>query len=263
MTKAKSPTLGAKSQTLGAKSQTLGEELKDESPDREIPKDATPEATAKSPTLGDELLEDETEDVDAAEAASTESPTLGEEDALKTQLTELETRLAEAEQKVAEYLDGWQRAQAAFANFRKRTEAEQAHWRSTANAQLLARLLPVMDDFRRAFEAIPEELQGAPWLSGIRLIERKVNAVLESESVAAIELNPGDAFDPYLHEAVLYQEVEGFDEGEVVTEIETGYLLGDRVLRPAIVVVAKASPAPPETESEARAEETEPTAEDQ
>jgi molecular chaperone GrpE len=211
------------------------EELKDLSADDEIPQDSTPQAT-------DEPLEQETEGVDEP---------VDEQDTLETEPAGLEARLAEAEQTAAEYLDGWQRAQAAFANFRKRTEAEQAHWRSTANAQLLARLLPVLDDFRRAYEAVPADEQDAPWLGGIRLIERKVNAILESESVKEIELNPGDAFDPHLHEAVLYQEVDGFDEGEVVTEIERGYLLGDRVLRPALVVVAKAPSAPsPSAEAE-------------
>ena len=216
------------------------EELENMSPDGETSQGLTP------PTDG--LPERGAEDAGASEA---ESEQLGPEE----RLVELETRLTEAEQKAAEYLDGWQRAQAAFANFRKRNEAEQAHWRSTANAQLLARLLPILDDFRRAFEAIPEDYQTAPWLSGIRLIERKVNAVLESESVTAIELKPGETFDPHFHEAVLYQEVAGFAEGEIVTEIETGYRLGDRVLRPALVVVAKAPTHQPEMGSETPAED--------
>ncbi len=205
------------------------EELKDMSSDSETSEDSTPETA-------DELPESEAEDV-------------SEDETLEGQLAELETRLAEAEQKTAEYLDGWQRAQAAFANFRKRNEMEQAQWRSMANERLLLRLLPVLDDFKRAFEVVPDEYKGAPWLDGIRLIERKVYSVIESENAKAIELEPGDDFDPNLHEAVLYQEVDGFAEGEIVTEIETGYLLGDRVLRPALVVVAKAPPAPPEDET--------------
>ncbi len=205
------------------------EELKDVSSDSETSEDLTPETA-------DELPEDEAEAV-------------GEDETLEGQLAQLETRLAEAEQKTAEYLDGWQRAQAAFANFRKRNEMEQAQWRSMANERLLLRLLPVLDDFKRAFEVVPDAYKDAPWLDGIRLIERKVYSVVESENAKAIELEPGDSFDPNLHEAVLYQEVDGFDEGEIVTEIETGYLLGDRVLRPALVVVAKAPPAPPVDET--------------
>jgi molecular chaperone GrpE len=225
------------------------DELKEVSSDGEVPQDAPPQAAEELPES----------DVTEGEAPQVE----GEPNDQDQKVAELETRLAEAEQKTAEYLDGWQRAQAAFSNFRKRNEAEQAHWRSTANAQLLMRLLPILDDFRRAFETIPEDVQEAPWLGGIRLIERKVNAVLESENVTTMALNPGDAFDPHLHEAVLYQEVDGFGEGEVVTEIETGYLIGDRVLRPALVVVAKAPAAPPESERDASAEGTVTAAQEQ
>ncbi len=178
---------------------------------------------------------------DSAEQAEVES------DALMAQLAQMEATLGETEKKAAEYLDGWQRSQAAFANFRKRTEAEQAQYRLTANAQLLSRLLPILDDFKRAFEMIPEAFSSDPWLDGIRLVERKVKSVLEAESVTPIALKPGDLFDPGLHEAVLCQEVEGFNDGEVVAELETGYMIGDRILRPSLVVVAKgpAAPQPP------------------
>jgi molecular chaperone GrpE len=151
----------------------------------------------------------------------------------------IEEQLREVENKAAEYLDGWQRAQASFANYRKRTEAEQAHWRGAANANLLARLLPILDDFNRAFDVLPAEFEGNSWLSGIKLIQRKVRAILDSESVVAIELESGDAFDPLYHQAVVYQEVEGFEDGQIVAEVEKGYLLGERVLRPSMVVVAK------------------------
>jgi len=228
------------------------EELKDTPPEAEDSQEPGSEPVEERP-------EEDTEDV----GASTVEEALG---TLEEKLAETAMHLTEAEQKAAEYLDGWQRAQAAFANFRKRTEAEQSHWRSSANAQLLARLLPVLDDFKRAFEAIPDAYQDDPWLEGIRLVQRKVKAILDAESVTPIDLHPGDAFDPNLHQAVLYQEVEGFDEGEVVAEIETGYMLSDRVLRPSLVVVAKGSAKPAvdtaETVSDAQPEaETEDTAE--
>lgn len=193
-------------------------------------------ATPDSPAEPAEVLPEP--DADGAESMKTET------DIVMERLAEVETALGEAEKKAAEYLDGWQRSQAAFANFRKRTEAEQAQYRLTANAQLLSRLLPIVEDFKRAFESTPTALNGDPWLEGIRLVERKVKSVLEAESVTPIELKPGDAFDPGRHEAVLYQEVKGFSEGEVVAEIETGYLIGDRILRPSLVVVAKGPSAP-------------------
>jgi molecular chaperone GrpE len=165
-------------------------------------------------------------------------------------LEEAEGKLEEAEEKAAEYLDGWQRTQASFANYRKRTEGEQKHWRSAANAQILSRILPVIDDFKRAFESMPEHVEEDPWLSGIRLIRRKLESILESENVKPIEIASGDSFDPKYHEAILVQEVEGFDEDQIVAEVETGYMLGDRVLRPTKVVVAKASDPVPEAPAE-------------
>ncbi len=158
---------------------------------------------------------------------------------LEEQLAQAEASLAEAEKLAAEYREGWQRAQASFVNFRKRTESEYAQIQAAANARLLSRIVPVMDDFKRAFETVPEGVREDTWLEGIRLVERKLKSVLESENVKPIEVAPKDAFDPNFHEAVLYQEVEGFDEGEIVAEIETGYMLGDRILRPSLVVVAK------------------------
>ncbi|MGC9347435.1 MAG: nucleotide exchange factor GrpE [Anaerolineae bacterium] len=160
---------------------------------------------------------------------------------LEATLEEVEGKLKEAEDKAAEYLDGWQRTQASFANYRKRTEGEQKQWRSAANAQLLSRILPIIDDFKRAFESMPESLEDNAWLSGIRLIRRKLESILQSENVKTIEVSSGDTFDPKYHEAILFQEVEGFEEGEIVAEVETGYMLGNRVLRPSMVVVAKES----------------------
>lgn len=178
-----------------------------------------------------------------AEAVSETAP----EEAAAARLAELESRLVEAERKAAENLDNFQRSQAAFANFRKRAEAEQMTMRKVANAALLTRLLPVLDDFRRAFQALPSELRGNAWVEGVALIQRKVAAILEVEDVKLIAVKPGDSFDPLFHQAILHQEVAGYEEGQIITEVEQGYLLGDRVLRPSMVVVAKVpaqAPAP-------------------
>ncbi|MBN2005691.1 MAG: nucleotide exchange factor GrpE [Anaerolineae bacterium] len=153
----------------------------------------------------------------------------------------VETQLAEAEQKVAEYMDGWQRCQATFSNYRKRTEAEQVNLRKLANAGLLTRLLSILDDFERAFQAIPAEFAGNAWVEGITLIQRKAQSILDVEEVTQIEIKPGDVFDPMYHQAILHQEVPGFEDGQIVAEVSKGYMLGDRVLRPSTVVVAKAT----------------------
>ena len=107
-----------------------------------------------------------------------------------------------------------------------------------------------MDDFKRAFEVVPEAYANDSWLEGLRLVQRKLKSVLDSENVKPIETSPGDPFDPHYHQAVLYQEAPGFDEGEIIAEIETGYTLGDRILRPSLVVVAKGQSSGEEVETE-------------
>ena len=208
----------------------------------EVEEEATPEPVVDEVAVDVGTADAETIDEESADES------LCEEEVCEDEVACLEAKLADAEQKMAEYLDGWQRSQATFANFRRRTEAEQVSFRSVANAALLTRLLSVADDFDRAFQALPEEFQGHAWLDGISLIQRKVDGILEAENVQPIELEPGDAFDPLYHQAILYQEVEGFEDGQIVAEIERGYILSERVLRPSSVVVAKAPPKAPEPE---------------
>ncbi|MBM2842674.1 MAG: grpE [Anaerolineales bacterium] len=151
--------------------------------------------------------------------------------ALQTEVTELRVR-------ADEYLDGWQRARAEFANYKKRIERDQEEARGRAAAALLAKILPVEDDLRRAVRERPEA-EGYPhWADGIELIQRKLAALLEAEGV---ELIPADgvAFDPALHEAVTYEPSNDHKEGEIIEVIQQGYRLGERVLRPARVRVAR------------------------
>lgn len=167
-------------------------------------------------------------------------------DALQERVAELEEELERLKAEAAKNLDGWQRAQASFQNYRRRAETEKEAWRVTANAALLARLLPILDDFERAFNNIPEALKGNKWLDGVRLVKQKIQHLLRTENVEPIEVEAGDEFDPNYHEAVLSQPVEGFEEGQIVAEAQRGYMQGERVLRPARVVVAAAPPEPEE-----------------
>jgi molecular chaperone GrpE len=150
----------------------------------------------------------------------------------------LQTEVTELRAKADEYLDGWQRARADFANYKKRIERDQEEARGRAAAALLAKILPVEDDLRRAVRERPEA-EGYPhWADGIELIQRKLAALLEAEGV---ELIPADgvAFDPALHEAVTYEPSNDHKEGEIIEVIQQGYRLGERVLRPARVRVAR------------------------
>lgn len=149
----------------------------------------------------------------------------------------LQADLEAARAQAAEYLDGWQRARAEFANFRKRVEAEREDMRTKSNAALLLKLLPVVDDFERAFQSVPPELAETPWVSGVAMIWQKLQAFLASENVVPIEA-VGQPFDPQWHEAVMQEETAECPEGTVTAEVRRGYRLGDRVLRPSLVKVA-------------------------
>ena len=162
-----------------------------------------------------------------------------------SELEKLQQELEEAQAQAAEYLDGWQRIQAEFSNYKKRQEAERAQVRAFANADLLRKLLPVVDDFERAATTLPSDLAHLTWCEGVFLIKQKLDGVLESENVKPIETE-GQSFDPRYHEAVTYEEVAGYEEGQIIGEVQRGYILDERVLRPALVRVAKAPPAPPE-----------------
>lgn len=171
-------------------------------------------------------------------------------------MASLESELEAAQAEAEEYLDGWRRTKAEFANYKKRQQAEQARMREQANADLIRRLLPVMDDFDRAMATMPAALHKLSWSEGIMLVRRKLEMVLESEGVEPIETR-GETFDPRYHEAVTHEELEGYDEGEIIGEIQKGYVLGDWVLRPALVRVAKAPPASPPAQKRTGTEESE------
>jgi molecular chaperone GrpE len=158
--------------------------------------------------------------------------------ALADQLDELKQRLAAAEQEAAENKAAWQRSAADFSNYRRRTEQERDASLGLANEMLLLKLLAVVDDFDRALAAMPLELKHLGWVEGLWLVERKLRALLESEGVTPIEAE-GKPFDPREHEAVMHEETDKAPDDTVIGELQRGYRIRDRVLRPALVNVAK------------------------
>jgi molecular chaperone GrpE len=150
----------------------------------------------------------------------------------------LEQQLAAEKAQAAEYLDNWRRVSAEFVNYKKREEKDRAEFLKFANAALVARLLEVLDGFDSAFNAIPEKFRKEPWVEGVRLVEQKLKTVLDGEGLKPIEAR-GKAFDPAFHEAMFVEETDEQPEGTVLSEFRKGYLLGERVLRPTLVKVAK------------------------
>jgi molecular chaperone GrpE len=152
----------------------------------------------------------------------------GEED-----VESLRQELDEARDKAEGYLANWQRIQADFINYKRRQEQEKEDLGKYAKAGLMLNLLPVLDDLERALESVPARSARLSWVDGIRLIERKFRASLEAQGLTAIEALD-KPFDPNFHEAVRQDRGQ---EGIVVAEVQRGYTLNDKVIRPAMVVV--------------------------
>lgn len=161
-----------------------------------------------------------------------------EEGAEVDEVTTLRQQLEDAQAQANEYLDQLQRRAAEFANYRKRSEKEQAEFAKQANAALIATLLPILDDFERAFQTVPDSLIALTWIDGILLIYRKIQAIFGQLGVGVIETS-GQFFDPTRHQAITHEESEEYAEGHVIAEVQKGYKLHDRVLRPALVRVSK------------------------
>jgi molecular chaperone GrpE len=164
---------------------------------------------------------------------------------------ELMKELEQERSKAREYLENWQRAEAELRNYRRRVDQERADLSKQANSRLIQRLLPVVDDFERALATVPSNLQILTWIQGVVHIYRKLMTVLEQEGVRPIDAL-GKPFDPKYHEAILYEEGSDGTADHVVAELQRGYMLHDRVIRPALVKVGK---LPSETASSASSEE--------
>lgn len=184
--------------------------------------------------------ESSTEEIDSSAETPEEEIITEAEGEVETQeepLT-LEDRLEQAETQAAEYLDGWQRARAEFVNYKKRVERERSENRARIAAELLTRYLDVVDDLDRTLSEMPEDIASTSWSQGLQMVFQKMLLVLEAEGVQTIEAL-GEHFDPNFHEAISFEESPEYESGQVVDVIQKGYMLGDRVLRPAMVRVAK------------------------
>ena len=164
----------------------------------------------------------------------------GEQDAEAEAVEEpsVDDQLAVAREEAAKNMDNFLRAQAELSNARKRFEKQKAQVYTNANADLVMKLLPALDDFGRAVDSVPDMIREDNWFEGIELVQRKLSGILESLSVKEIEAI-GEQFDPNFHDALAQEPSDEYESGVVTREMIKGYKIGDKVVRPALVYVAE------------------------
>ncbi len=183
------------------------------------------------PTNGGSKPQTKTRAEERAEAVKTPSRV-----ELAERIEALERELTETRARAEEHLYNWQRSAADFANYKRRTDDERSMAGQFSTAMLIGKLLAVLDDFDRALESVPADAHDS-WIEGVQLVERKLRNVLESEGVTPIDAL-GQPFDPNLHEAVAHEQTTEQPDNQVIGEVQRGYRLHDRVLRPSLVRVA-------------------------
>ncbi len=149
----------------------------------------------------------------------------------------LQAALGDITTKAEEYLDGWQRARAEFANYKKRVLRENIDIRQMARGEVIKLYLDIADDLGRALQEKPETGEEGSWADGIEIIFQKLRTRLEAEGITP--MNPlGEDFDPNIHEALMKEESEEYESGQIIEVMQEGYWIGEKVLRPALVRVA-------------------------
>lgn len=154
------------------------------------------------------------------------------------ELSQIKHECDKAKKEADHNLDGWQRERAEFSNYKKRIERDQAMQTQAITGSIIKKYLVVLDDIERALKNRPQQGDGAAWADGIELIQRKLVSILDAEGIERINQNKV-AFDPKMHEAISSEENPDFESGEIIEVVQQGYKLGDRILRPAMVRVAR------------------------
>ncbi len=183
----------------------------------------------KKPEFEEELEEEQAEEVTTTENKSSEV------EQLSAELASVKKQLADAASRTSDYKDSWLRTQADFQNYKKRIERDNEMMYLSMKGDIVKKVLPALDDLERALQ---NRRPGDPWADGIELIARKLQNMLESEGVKKIEAL-GKEFDPNFHEAISHEPADGVKSGHVIGVVQNGYMLGERVIRPALVRVAQ------------------------
>ncbi|SDT35024.1 molecular chaperone GrpE [Paenibacillaceae bacterium GAS479] len=195
-------------------------------------------------TEAEDILSPDPETVDQATAAASGEPLEAAQDASQSvdsedqaSETEEDPRYAELVRQAEDNQQRFLRAQADFDNFRRRTQKEKEELGQYASSKLLTQLLPIVDNFERAMAAASGTGDSESLAKGVDMIFRQLQGVLEQEGLKAME-TVGQSFNPEFHQAVMSVESDEHEEGTVVEELQKGYTLKDKVLRPAMVKVS-------------------------
>ena len=187
----------------------------------------------------EEKIEEQiTQSVEKIEDDESDETIVGEKVVSLEYISQLEEELEEIKHQSEENSEGWQRERADFANYKKRIQRDAVLQRRNMSGDLIKKFLPIMDDLERALKNRPNDNEGAAWADGMELVFKKFQTVLEAEGVTRIEAENLE-FDPNLHEAITHEESPDHESGQIIEVIQQGYLIDERVLRPAMVRVAK------------------------
>jgi molecular chaperone GrpE len=195
------------------------------------PQEPAPEPGSAAAQPAAEGAAPQPEESAAIEAQPMVALSLDEYDALQNDLERLRSDAKNSQ-------EGWQRERADFINYKRRVERDSALVYQNALASILKKYLAVSDDLDRALRNTPQDAEVAAWSEGIVLIQRKLLALLEAEGVTQMNAL-GEMFDPIRHEAVAHEDSPDHQSGQIIDVLQPGYLLADRVIRPAVVRVAR------------------------
>jgi molecular chaperone GrpE len=173
------------------------------------------------------------EEVNETPVEAVAAPENGEQ--LTAEMETLKKQLEEAQAKASEYKDSWLRSQAEFQNYKKRLDRDNEMMYASMKGDIIKKVLPALDDLERALQNRPAE---NAWANGIELIARKLQNMLDVEGVKRIEAE-GLEFNPNFHEAISHEPNDQVESGHVIAIVQNGYMLGERVIRPALVRVAQ------------------------
>ncbi|HAF47790.1 MAG TPA: nucleotide exchange factor GrpE [Anaerolineaceae bacterium] len=151
----------------------------------------------------------------------------------------LEKEIENLQEQIEENKDGWLRTRADFDNYKKRVQRDAARSYQDSMTSIVKVFLSAVDDLERALKNEPQGKDLDSWVNGIELIHQKLITQMKNLGVEPLEVNPGDEFDPNIHEAITQEEHEEFKEGQIIDVVQQGYRISDRIIRPAMVRVAR------------------------